>query len=158
MEGFQPILVLAVRTVVGSLLSLALGILGVGTGWILFVFFGFTAHSSLLALMLGGAAVGAAAGAFLAWLRMDNNTLPFLLGTGVVVLLAGGLGAWGGFRFGADQEVPCCAAPEVSPMTYMVVGAVILTNGVALLLGIFHTLHRWMRPRRRLPSQGYLRR
>jgi hypothetical protein len=157
MDWLQPVLELGIRTVVGTLLSLALGALGVGAGWILFVFFGFTAHSSLLILMLAGAAVGAAAGGFLAWIRLDNNTLPLWVGTGIALLLAGGLGAWGGFRFGADQEVPCCAAPEVSPMTYMVVGAVAVSNGVALLLGIVHKVRR-ASTRRRTPSQGYLRR
>jgi hypothetical protein len=155
--AFRPVLELVIRTVVGVLLAVFLGTLGVGAGWILFVFFGFTAHTSLLSLMLGGAAVGAAAGVFLAWLRMDNNTLLLWLGTAAVLLLAGGLGAWGGYRFGADQEVPCCAAPEVSPMTYMVLGAVTLSNGVALLLGIFQTVRR-VSMDRRLPSQSYLRR
>ena len=142
MEGFQVVLALAVRTIMGTLLSLALGMTGVGIGWILFVFLGFTAHSALLNLMLAGAAVGAAAGGFLAWLRLDNNTLPLLLGTGVVLLAAGVAGAWGGFRFGADQEVPCCAGPDITPMTYIVLGAVVTSNGAGLLLGVVQALRR----------------
>jgi hypothetical protein len=142
MERFQPILAWGWRTLLGALLGLALGMTGLGLGWILFVFFGATSHTALLTLMMGGASAGAASGAFLAWLRLDNNTLPLLLGTAALLLLAAATGAWGGFQFGADQEVPCCAEPEIGPMTYTVLGAVVASNGVALLLGIIQTLRR----------------
>jgi hypothetical protein len=142
MERLQPVLLLVLRTIVGSLLALALGMFGVGMGWILYVFFGFTTYTALLAMMMGGATLGAAAGGFLARLRLDNNTLPMLLVTAAVLLVAGVAGAWGGFQFGSQQEVPCCTGPEFRPMTYMVLGATVVTNGVALLLGIVQTLRQ----------------
>jgi hypothetical protein len=154
MERFQPVLFLGLRTVVGLLLALALGTMGVGVGWILFVFFGATTYTALLVLMLGGAAVGAAAGAFLAWLRLDNNTPSLLLGTAAVLLVAGTAGAWGGFQFGSEQEVPCCAGPEIRPMTYTVLGATAVSNGVALVLGVVQTLRQvsyYRRPARQGP-------
>lgn len=142
MDVFRLVLPLGLRTLVGLLLAMALGMTGVGVGWILFVFFGATSHTTLLMLMTGGAAVGTAASSFLAWLQMDNNTLPLLVGTAVLLLLAGVAGAWVGFRFGANQEVPCCAEPEIGPMTYTVVGAAVASNSVALLLGAVQALRR----------------
>ena len=154
---FQPVLVWGLRSLVGLLLGLALGMTGLGLGWILFVFFGASSHAALLTFMMGGAAVGAASGAFLAWLRLDNNTLPLALGTAALLLLAAAAGVWGGFYFGANQEVPCCAGPEIGPMTYTVLGAVVASNGVALLLGVIQTLRResfYRRPARPGPFRS----
>lgn len=145
------------RTLVGFVLALALGMTGVGVGWVLFVFFGATTHTALLLLMTGGASVGAAAGGFLAWLGTDNNSPPMLVGIAALLLLAGIAGAWGGFRFGANQDVPCCAEPEIGPMTYTVVGSALASNGVALSLGAISVL-RGVSPRRRPANQGQFRR
>jgi hypothetical protein len=153
MERFQPVLVLGLRAIVGSLLALALGTFGVGVGWILFVFVGATSHTTLLVMFMGGAALGAAGGGFLAWLRLDNNTRPLLLGTGAVLLLAGVAGAWGGFYFGSGQEGLYGAGPPISPMTYTVLGAVAVSNGVALLLGVVQAL-RQVSIHRRPARQG----
>ena len=157
MARFGPVLVFGARTVVGLLLALALGMIGVGVGWILYVFFGATSHTTLLVLFMGGAALGATAGGLLAWLRLDNNTLPILLGTAALLLLAGAAGAWGGFHFGSEQEIPCCAGPEIGPMTYTVLGAVAVSNGVALQLGVVRAL-RQVSIHRRPARQGPVRR
>ena len=141
-ERLQPALVLGLRTMLGTLMALALGTLGVGMGWILFVFAGASAHSTLLTLLVGGAALGAATGGFLAWLRLDDNTPRSLLVTGAALLLAGSIGAWSGLQFGSGQEVRCCASPDITPMSYTVLGAVALTNLAALLLGVGQTLRR----------------
>ena len=100
------------------------------------MFFGAVSPTSLLALLMGGAAAGAAAGVFIAWLRLDYDPLLWLFNTSGVLLLAGVGGAWGGFEYGAAREVPCCAAPDITPITYVALGATAAANAAVLMLGI----------------------
>lgn len=124
------------RVLLGALLGTTLGTVGAGIGWALYVFFGAVSLTTLLILLMGGVAVGAAAGVFLAWLRFDYNP-PLLLSVTVGALLLAAIGgAWGGFEYGAAREVPCCAKPDVTPITYVVLGSTAATSAVGLLLGI----------------------
>ncbi len=116
------------------------------------MFFGAVSLISLLALLMGGAAVGAAAGVFLAWLRLGYNTPLSLSITAGGLLLAGIGGAWGGFEYGAAQEVPCCAGPNITPITYVVLGATAAANVAGLLLSIAPPVVTALR-RRKQPEQ-----
>jgi len=136
MEWLQPVLVLSVRTLLGLLMGASLGLLGVGIGWGSYVFFGATSLDTLLILLMGGAAVGAAGGGFLAWLGIDYNTPIRLIAMAVLLLLAAIGGAWGGFQYGSVQEVPCCAKADITPITYIVLGAALATNIIALVIGL----------------------
>lgn len=136
MERLQPIWVLSARSIIGLLLAAIFGLLGVGIGWIAYVFFGATSRETLLILLLGGAVVGTAGGGFLGWLRLDYNTPVRLIGMAAVLLLAATGGAWGGFQYGSFQEVPCCARADITPITYVLIGASLATNVIALVLSL----------------------
>ena len=116
------------------------------------MFFGAVSLTSLLALLMEGAAVGAAVGAaagvFIAWLRLDYNSFLWLSITAGVLLLAGVGGAWGGFEYGAAREVHGCAAPDITPITYVALGA----TAAGLMLGIAPPVVTTLR-RRTQPEQ-----
>ena len=154
----RAILVLVGRTLLGVLVALTLGPLGAGIGWALYVFSGAVSLNTLLGLLMGGAAVGAAAGVLLAWLRLDYNS-PLWLGATAVVLLLGAIaGAWGGYQYGAVQEVPCCAGPDIAPIAYVSLGAAAVAGGIGLVLNIARqvvtSLNRNVLPRQVRRSEG----
>ncbi len=136
MERLQPVWILSARSLLGLLLAASFGLLGVGIGWASYVFFGATSRETLFILLLGGIVVGAAGGGFLGWLHLDYNTPVRLIGTAALLLLAATGGAWGGFQYGAIQEVPCCAKADITPITYVLLGAAVATNIVALGLSL----------------------
>ena len=154
----RAILVLVGRTLLGVLAAITLGPLGAGIGWALYVFSGAVSLNTLLVLLMGGAAVGAAAGVLLAWLRFDYNSPLWLGATAVVLLLAALAGAWGGYQYGAVQEVPCCAGPDITPIAYVSLGAAAVAGGIGLVLNIARqvvtSLNRNVLPRQVRRSEG----
>ncbi len=141
MDRVQPVLVLVGRTVLGALLATVFSVVGIGIAWAIFVFSGAGSHATLLALFMGGGGIGAGSGSFLAWLRVDwVPPWPMLLAAVLAPVLAGIAGAWGGFQFGANQEVVCCAGPDITPITYTALGATAAANAAALLMGIAHEI------------------
>ncbi len=144
----RPVLVLAARTVIGLLLASVLSVVGIGVAWGLFVFFGAAAHATLLILFAAGSGIGAGVGGFIAWLQFDRvPSWQVHLGTVLVMALAGAAGAWGGFQFGARQEVACCTGPAITPITYTVLGATAAANALALAIGVIHEMNlgrRWV--------------
>ena len=154
----RTILVLAGRTLLGFLVAMSLGLLGAGIGWAMYVFSGAVSLNTLLGLLMGGAAVGAAAGVLLAWLRLDYNSPLWLGATAVILLLAALAGAWGGYQYGAVQEVPCCAGPEITPIAYVSLGAAAVAGGIGLALNIARqvvtSLKRNILPRQVRRSEG----
>ncbi len=138
MERLRPLFVLSVRTLFGVLIGGTFGFLGVAIGWGSFVFFGARSGDTLLLFFIGGASVGAAGGVFLAWLNLDGNSAARLIVMGSLLLLAAFGGSWGGYQFGSVQDVPCCATADVTPITYIVIGAIVATSVAALLLNLSH--------------------
>ena len=136
MERLRPLLVLSMRTLLGVLIGGTFGFLGVGIGWGSFVFFGARSGDTLLLLFIGGAAVGTTLGVFLAWMNLDGNSAVRVIVTGALLMLGAVAGSWGGYRFGSIQEASCCASPDVTPITYIVMGAVLATSIVALILNV----------------------
>ena len=95
---------LAVRILLGVLLGLTLGALGAGTvGAVPVLRRG--VPNQPIGPADGGAAVEAAAGVLIAWLRLDYNPLLRLSITAGVLLLAGVGGAWGRFERGAGSAL-----------------------------------------------------
>ena len=117
-------------------MGLMLSMVGVALGWGIYVFSGAVSKSTLLWLVMPGAGLGAGLGAFLPWLSIDGNSLPFIVATVSLAFLAGAGGAWGGYQYSANHEVACCAKSEISPFTYMAFGAVAMASGAALLCSI----------------------
>lgn len=136
MERSRPLFVLSVRTLFGVLIGGTFGFLGVGIGWGSFVFFGARSGDTLLLLFICGAAVGTTIGVFLAWMNLDGNSAVRVIATSVLFLMVAIGGSWGGYQYGSVQYVPCCASPDITPITYIVVGAVLATNVVALILNV----------------------
>jgi hypothetical protein len=141
MDRVQPVLVLVGRIVLGVLLASLLSVIGIGIAWAMFVFFGAVSHATLLVLFMSGAGIGAGLGGFFGWLRIDwVPPWPLLLGVVLALVLAGIGGAWGGFQFGANQEVPCCVGPAIGPITYTALGATAGANAAALAMGVAHEI------------------
>jgi hypothetical protein len=145
----QPVLVLAGRAILGVLLAIVFSVLGIGVAWGLYVFSGSRSFAALFSLFLIGAGLGAGLGGFLAWLRIDRNTRSSLVLMGSLALAAGIGGAWGGYEYGARQEVECCATPTVGPMTYTAVGATVVANSALMAFGLIRDAigHRRRRTR-----------
>ena len=141
MDLIQPVLVLAGRTVLGLLLWAVFSVIGIVIAWAIFVFFGAASHATLLVFFMIGAGLGAGLGGYIAFLRVDRTPPPpILLAVGLSLLLAGIGGAWGGFQFGANQEVECCVGPAVTPITYTSMGATLGANAAALVIGVAHEI------------------
>ena len=137
MDIVQLVLVLAGRTVLGLLLAAVFSVIGIGIAWAMFVFFGAVSHATLLSLLMSGAGAGAGVGALVAWLRVDRvPRWPMRLAGALALVLAGIGGAWGGYQFGAGQEVACCVGPAITPITYTALGATAATNALALAMGV----------------------
>lgn len=138
----RPVLVLAGRTGLGLLLGAVLSVIGIGLGWGMYVFFGAVSHAALMTVFMAGAGLGAGFGGFAAWLRVDRHPpWPVQLGLGLILVLAGIVGAWGGFQFGANQEVECCVGPAITPITYTAMGASVGANAAALVLGVVQEIN-----------------
>jgi len=138
----QLLLNMGGRAALGFFLALVLSIAGIVVAWglYIFIFTGVPAQSVLLAMFTVAAGIGAGVGGFLAWRRLDRETWPLLAGTLVLVLLAGIGGGWGGYIYGANREVECCAQPTVGPLTFTAVGAAVGANGIALLGALLRDL------------------
>ena len=132
----QPIVVLAMRIVIGFLLGIVLSTVGVGVAWGLFVFSGAVAQTTLLAMLMSGAGIGAGLGGFLAWLKVDGNSRLIVIASISLALLGGVGGAWGGYYYGANRELECCAGSAIKPFAYTAFGATVVANVAVLLLGI----------------------
>ena len=88
-----------------------------------------------------GAGAGAGLGSFVAWLRVDRAPpASVLLVMAMALLLAGVGGAWGGYQFGANQEIECCIGPAITPISYTAMGAAVGSSAAALVMGIAHEI------------------
>ena len=134
MASIQTCLFLVVRTGLGAALSVVFSIIGIGLAWGLFWFSSANSLTTLLYLFLAAAAIGAGLGSFLAWLRVDRNSLGFMLVTLTLAILAGFGGAWGGHEYGLNVEGPCCVDPDIEPMSYAALGATAMANAAVLLV------------------------
>jgi len=145
LDAIRPALIFAGRTGLGVTLAIVFSMVGIGLAWGAFVFSGAISWEVWFSLAVCGAGIGAGLGGFLAWLRIDGDSRSFILVTISVAVLAGVGGAWGGYQYGANQEVACCARPDIGPLTHTAFGATVAANGVALLLGIVRGVgaRRW---------------
>lgn len=132
---------LVLRTLIGALLGIVLSVIGIGTAWGLYVFFGAASHSTLLTMFLIGAGLGAGVGGYVSAMRVDRAPpWPYQLLIGLALVLAGIAGAWGGYQFGATREVECCVGPSITPITYTAMGATVGANVFALGLWVVYRI------------------
>ena len=127
-EKVGPYLIPVVRAAVGVALGVVLSFMGIAIAWGLFIFFGVQSLDVWLWSLYSGAGLGAGTAAFVAWLHIDRETGLVLLATAVVVVGAGIVGAWGGFEYGSNVEIECCAMPTKSPVYYTALGSAAAAN------------------------------
>ncbi len=131
-----PVLGYTVRTMLGFVLALFLGAVGVVIARMALVFFGLISWEAWFSLLMAGASIGAGAGSLLAWLWLGNTGRAFTAIMFLLVVLAGGIGGWGGYSYGEGIEVECCVGRDVGAQELTILGAAILANLMALGVAI----------------------
>lgn len=137
------------RTALGIGFALVLAGVGLILGRMGLLLFGVTSWFGWLALLLGGIGVGAGLGSVAAWLWLKGMGHLFSGFLALVAVAAGCCGAWLAFRYGAGVEPECCASPDLGPIAYAILGAVLFANAATVLCGIAgQTVSRSLRHRR----------
>ena len=140
------------RTALGIGFALVFGAVGVVLGRMGLLLFGVTSWFGWLALLVGGIGIGAGLGSATAWLWLKGMGSIFTAILVPVAVIAGVGGAWYAFLYGTGVEPECCASPDLGPIAYSILGAVLFANTATLLLGIAgQTAHRVWRRRGQSP-------
>ena len=124
------------RTALGIGLALIAAGLGVILARMGLLLFGVTSWVGWLAMLLGGIGLGAGLGSVTAWLWLKGMGSAFSSFLALVAVSAGVGGAWLAFRYGTGVEPECCASPTMGPLSYAVIGAVILANLATLTCAV----------------------
>ena len=137
------------RTALGIGFALVFGALGVVLGRMGVLLFGVTSWFGWLALLVGGIGVGAGLGSATAWLWLKGMGPVFTAILVPTAVFAGICGAWYAFLYGTEVKPECCASPDMGPIAYSIIGAVIASNAATLLLGVTGqlTVRMWRRKR-----------
>ena len=118
------------------MLGIVLSMMGTAVGWGLFVFSSVQDVDALLWAVTSAAGLGAGVGAVLAWIRLDRETWWSILIKLLTAFVVGIGGAWAGYEFGSQQEVECCAMPDISPITYTAFGATVAANVAVIVVSL----------------------
>jgi len=145
-EKMEPFLVPFGRLIAGVVLGVVLSMIGIVIAWSLYVFFGGRTIEVWQASLFFSAGLGAGIATFAAWLHIDRENGWVLALTALVVLGAGIFGAWGGYRYGAAQEVECCAMPTVSPVYYTALGSAVVANVAGVVFAATRAILTRKRP------------
>ena len=133
-DTLGPYLVPTARTVLGVCLGVVLSMTGIAVAWSLFIFFGSQSAGLWLTSLFIGSGLGAGTACYFAWLRIDGDEKLIMALTAVIVVGAGIIGAWGGYEYGSNQEIECCAMPTVSPVYYTALGSTVVANVAGVVL------------------------
>ncbi len=125
-----------VRTMLGFVLALFLGAVGVVIARMALVFFGLISWEAWFSLFMAGASIGAGIGSLIAWLWLRDTGRAFTAIMFLLAVLAGAIGGWGGYSYGAGIEVECCVGRDVGAQELTILGAAILANLMALGVAI----------------------
>ena len=132
---FRWAAVLSGRIVLGLGFSMTLSMVCLAAAWGLYIFSGSSTMMTWLVMMMTGASIGAGLGAYLAWLKLDRHHWLSIAAT-IAFAIAGGLaGALGGYEYGANREIECCAEPSTGPLTFAALGATVAANIAVYLAG-----------------------
>lgn len=132
----QDIIGYAVRAALGIGLAVVMAALGVMLARMGLLLFGMTSWNAWLAMLITGAGVGAGLGSGTAWLwlkGMGSSSTALLF---ILALAAGVCGSWLAYQYGAGVKPECCASPEMGPIAYAILGAVLASSGASLLCGV----------------------
>ena len=136
MANLYPILGYTGRTMLGFVLALFFGAVGVVISRMALVFFGLISWEAWFFSFMAGASIGAGIGSLIAWLWFRNTGRAFTAIMFLLAILAGAIGGWGGYSYGAGIDVECCAGRDVGAQELTVLGAAIGANLMALCVAI----------------------
>ena len=142
---FRWAALLSGRIVLGLGFSLTLSMVCLAVAWGLYIFSGSSTRTTWLVMLMTGASIGAGLGAYLAWLKLDRHHWPSIAAT-IAFAIAGGLaGALGGYEYGVNREIECCAEPRTGPFTFAALGSAVAANIAMYLAGAGGVAVRWLR-------------
>ena len=116
--------------------------------WGLYIFSGSSTRMTWLVMLMAGASIGAGVGANLGWIKLDRQHWPTIIATTLVAIAGGLLGALGGYDYGVNREMDCCAEPRTGPFTFAALGAAAAANIVIYLVAAGSVALRLLRARR----------
>lgn len=114
---------------------MVLSMVCLAVAWGLYIFSGSSTRMTWLVMLMAGASIGAGVGAYLGWLNLDRQHWPSIFATILVAIAGGLLGAIGGYEYGVNREIECCAEPRTGPFTFAAVGAAAAANIAIYLVG-----------------------
>ena len=132
---FRSVALLSGRIVLGLGFSLVLSMVCLAIAWGLYIFSGSSTRMTWLVMLMAGASIGAGVGAYLGWLKLDRHHWPTIVSTILVAIAGGLLGALGGYEYGVNREIECCAEPRTGPFTFAALGAAVVANIAIYLVG-----------------------
>ena len=140
--------IFAARILLGLGLAVVLSMVCLGIAWGLFIFSGASSRNTLLIMSMAGAGLGAGVGAYVAWIKLDRSSWSFVAIAILIAVVGGVVGGMGGYQYGANRGIECCAEPQTAPFTYTAFGATLLAN-VAMYLALAGSVAlRMLRPAR----------
>ncbi len=149
---YRAALILGGRVLLGLGLSVVLSMVGLAISWGLFLFSGASSKTTLLIMFMAGAGIGAGIGAYTAWLKLDRHQWSIIALTLLLVVAGGVIGGMGGYQYGANREIECCAEPQTAPFTYTAFGSAIVANAVMYLIAASSAAARMIRSGRKALS------
>ena len=121
------------RSLLGLGMALVFSVLGIILGRMGVLLFGVTSWNGWLAMLIAGAGIGAAFGSVAAWLWLKGLGTRFTISLALIAVAAGVMGSWLAYGYGSGVEGECCASPDMGPIAYAVLGAVISSNVASLV-------------------------
>ena len=123
------------RVVLGLGMAVVLASMGVVLARGGLLLFGLTSWLSWLTLLIAGAGVGAGLGSGAAWLSLRGLGHRFTLALTATALIAGWLGGWFAYYYGADLVLDCCRILRMGAVGHTILGATVAANLAATLIG-----------------------
>ncbi len=135
-DSIQNIVGYVIRAALGTGMAVVLAAVGVVLARMGLLLFGLTSWNAWLAMLVVGAGVGAGLGSGTAWLWLKGMGSASTACLFILALAAGVCGSWLAYQYGAGVKPECCASPEMGPIAYAIVGAVLASSGTALVCGV----------------------
>ena len=142
------------RIILGLGFSLILSMVCLAVAWGLYIFSGSSTRMTWLVMLMAGASIGAGLGAYLGWLKLDRHHWPSIIATILLATAGGLLGAIGGYEYGVNREIGCCAEPRTGPFTFAALGSAVAANVAIYLVGAGGIALRRFRVGRGRPTQS----
>ena len=157
-DFIQNLVGYVIRAALGTGMAVVMAAVGVVLARMGLLLFGLTSWNAWLAMLVVGAGVGAGLGSGTAWLWLKGMGSASTACLFILALAAGVCVSWLAYQYGAGVKPECCASPEMGPIAYAIVGAVLASSGTALVSGVVgQNIGRALRSRQgaaRVPIRG----